>query len=281
MSQATYSMPPEKVEIFKSLDGWARENVLVHLKPVEKCWQPQHFLPDPTSDGFFEQVEELRERAMEIPDDCLVVLVGDMITEEALPTYQAMFNTHDGIRDETGSSLTAWGIWVRAWAAEENRHGDLLNKYLYLSGRVDMRQVEKTVQYLIGFGMSLDEGQLPTAILRDVKGQKVTCTSKLLLMAPCLDRDVGSMMIGYQPSPSSMARSAAYSPTQRLHVILQASTCSIDCGQIQHEVWVTLFLIDHIHYLEATIHEDPPAKLGHLVGVLELGCPPRVDFVLA
>ena len=98
MSQATYSMPPEKVEIFKSLDGWARENVLVHLKPVEKCWQPQHFLPDPTSDGFFEQVEELRERAKEIPDDCLVVLVGDMITEEALPTYQSMFNTHDGFK---------------------------------------------------------------------------------------------------------------------------------------------------------------------------------------
>jgi acyl-[acyl-carrier-protein] desaturase len=27
---------------------------------------------------------------------------------------------------------------------EENRHGDLLNKYLYLSGRVNMREVEMT-----------------------------------------------------------------------------------------------------------------------------------------
>jgi acyl-[acyl-carrier-protein] desaturase len=24
------------------------------------------------------------------------------------------------------------------WTSEENRHGDLLNKYLYLSGRVNM-----------------------------------------------------------------------------------------------------------------------------------------------
>ena len=32
-----------------------------------------------------------------------------------------------------------WGIWTRAWTAEENRHGDLMNKYAYLSGRVDMR----------------------------------------------------------------------------------------------------------------------------------------------
>ncbi|KAK8558221.1 hypothetical protein V6N13_038694 [Hibiscus sabdariffa] len=35
-------------------------------------------------------------------------------------------------------------------------HGDLLNKYLYFSGRVDMRQIEKTIQYLIGSGMVKD-----------------------------------------------------------------------------------------------------------------------------
>ncbi|OAY51813.1 stearoyl-[acyl-carrier-protein] 9-desaturase, chloroplastic [Manihot esculenta] len=151
--QVTHSMPPQKIEIFKSLDDWAEKNILIHLKPVEKCWQPQDFLPDPASDGFDEQVKELRERAKEIPDDYLVVLVGDMITEEALPTYQTMLNTLDGVRDETGASLTSWAIWTRAWTAEENRHGDLLNKYLYLSGRVDMRQIEKTIQYLIGSGM--------------------------------------------------------------------------------------------------------------------------------
>uniref|UniRef100_A0A2P2M513 Acyl-[acyl-carrier-protein] desaturase n=3 Tax=Rhizophora mucronata TaxID=61149 RepID=A0A2P2M513_RHIMU len=151
--QVTHSMPPQKIEIFKSMEGWAEQNILVHLKPVEKCWQPQDFLPDPASDGFDEKVKELRERAKEIPDDYFVVLVGDMITEEALPTYQTMLNTLDGVRDETGASLSSWAIWTRAWTAEENRHGDLLNKYLYLCGRVDMRQIEKTIQYLIGSGM--------------------------------------------------------------------------------------------------------------------------------
>ena len=151
--QVTHSMPQQKMEIFKSLEGWAEENILVHLKPVEKCWQPMDYLPEPESEGFYEQVKELRERCKEIPDDYFVVLVGDMITEEALPTYQTMLNTLDGVRDETGASLTSWAIWTRAWTAEENRHGDLLNKYLYLSGRVDMKQIEKTVQYLIGSGM--------------------------------------------------------------------------------------------------------------------------------
>lgn len=151
--QVTHSMPPEKREIFDSLQGWAENNILVHLKPVEKCWQASDFLPDPASEGFEDQVKELRERCKEIPDDYFVVLVGDMITEEALPTYQTMINTLDSVRDETGASLTPWAIWTRAWTAEENRHGDLLNKYLYLSGRVDMRQIEKTIQYLIGSGM--------------------------------------------------------------------------------------------------------------------------------
>ncbi|KAI4334633.1 hypothetical protein L6164_019298 [Bauhinia variegata] len=151
--QVTHSMPQQKIEIFKSLEDWAEENILVLLKPVEKCWQPQDFLPDPSSDGFDEKVKELRERARELPDDYFVVLVGDMITEEALPTYQTMLNTLDGVRDETGASLTSWAIWTRAWTAEENRHGDILNKYLYLSGRVDMKQIEKTIQYLIGSGM--------------------------------------------------------------------------------------------------------------------------------
>ncbi|KAJ6797792.1 stearoyl-[acyl-carrier-protein] 9-desaturase, chloroplastic-like [Iris pallida] len=151
--QVTHSMPPQKIEIFKSLEKWAHENLLTLLKPVEMCWQPQDFLPTNSSEGFFEEVKELQERVKEIPDDYFVCLVGDMITEEALPTYQTMINTLDGVRDETGASLTPWAIWTRAWTAEENRHGDLLNKYLYLSGRVDMKQIEKTIQYLIGSGM--------------------------------------------------------------------------------------------------------------------------------
>ncbi|GMI93017.1 suppressor of SA insensitive 2, FATTY ACID BIOSYNTHESIS 2, lesion dwarf mimic 1 [Hibiscus trionum] len=153
--QVTHSMPAHKMEMFKWLDSWVEDNILIHLQPVEKSWQAQDFVPDAASDGFYKQVEELRERAKEIPDDYFVVLVGDMITEEALPTYQTLLNTTDGVLDETGASPSSWAIWNRAWTAEENRHGDLLHKYLYLSGRVDMRQIEKTIQYLIGSGMDL------------------------------------------------------------------------------------------------------------------------------
>ncbi|XP_010911760.1 stearoyl-[acyl-carrier-protein] 9-desaturase 1, chloroplastic [Elaeis guineensis] len=151
----THSMPPEKVEVFKSLEGWASDALLPLLKPVEACWQPTDFLPDSSKpiDEFEEEVRALRSRTAQLPDEYFVVLVGDMITEEALPTYQTMINTLDGVRDETGASSSPWAVWTRSWTAEENRHGDLLGKYLYLSGRVDMKMIEKTVQYLIGSGM--------------------------------------------------------------------------------------------------------------------------------
>ncbi|XP_010933036.2 stearoyl-[acyl-carrier-protein] 9-desaturase 5, chloroplastic [Elaeis guineensis] len=149
----THSMHPEKLEIFKSLEKWAEDNILTLLKPVESSWQPQDFLPDPSAEGFFDSVKEIRDQTAGIPDDYYVCLVGNMITEEALPTYQSVFNTFDGVRDQTGASRSSWARWTRMWSAEENRHGDILNKYLYLSGRLDMRQIEKTIQYLIGSGM--------------------------------------------------------------------------------------------------------------------------------
>lgn len=123
------------------------------LKPVDKCWQPADFLPASQDPDFLDKVHELRKRSDCLPDEYLVVFAGDMITEEALPTYMTMLNTLDGVRDETGASKTPWGIWTRAWTAEENRHGDVMNKYMYLTGRVNMRAIEVTIQNLIGSGM--------------------------------------------------------------------------------------------------------------------------------
>lgn len=151
--QKAHSLTLERLEVVQSMDAWAEEKLLPLLKPVEECWQPQDYVPHPEQESFLEEVQELRRRAAHLPDDYFVCLVGDTITEEALPTYQTMLNTLDGTRDETGASPSPWGVWTRAWTAEENRHGDLLNRYLYLSGRVDMRAVEKTIQYLIGSGM--------------------------------------------------------------------------------------------------------------------------------
>ena len=93
------------------------------LKTVEKSWQPQDYLPDACGPDFIDVITDLRTRTSRLPDDYMVALVGDMITEEALPTYMTMLNTLDGVRDESGASASPWAQWTRKWTAEENRHG--------------------------------------------------------------------------------------------------------------------------------------------------------------
>lgn len=152
--QVAHSATKEALEVVASMDGYIEDKVVPMLRPVDKCWQATDVLPNPESEGFIDEVKELRERCAAMPAEYLVVLVGDTITEEALPTYMTMLNALDGVRDETGAQQSCWAKWTRAWTAEENRHGDALNKYLYLSGRVDMRAIEITIQNLIGTGMN-------------------------------------------------------------------------------------------------------------------------------
>lgn len=157
-------LEPSKLEVFDQLEPWAEANVLPLLKPMDAAWQPSDMLPDPAmlgADGFHAACCELRARAAGIPDAHLVCLVGNMVTEEALPTYQSIPNRFEGVRDLTGDSGTAWARWIRGWSAEENRHGDVLNRYLFLSGRVDMRRVETTVHRLIQSGMVMNAARSP------------------------------------------------------------------------------------------------------------------------
>jgi len=134
----------------KNIDSFV-ENYLI---PVEKIWQPSDLLPDSESENFLEEVKELREYAKELPYDFWVVMVGDTITEEALPTYESWLLDVEGVDQRGGEdgSGNGWAKWIRHWTGEENRHGDLLNKYLYLSGRVNMKEVEITTHHLINDG---------------------------------------------------------------------------------------------------------------------------------
>lgn len=128
------------------------------LKPIEKLWQPTDFLPVSTSDTWEEDVKELRYAAKDLPYDFITVLVGDTITEEALPTYESWLMDVVGVDQHKSNG---WSKWVRWWTAEENRHGDLLNKYLYLSGRVDMKAFELSTHYLIADGFDIGTDRDP------------------------------------------------------------------------------------------------------------------------
>jgi len=139
----------------KDLDALMAE----YLKPIDQNWQPTDFLPDASKDNFFSEVKLLQESCRDLPYDYIAVLIGDTITEEALPTYESWLMDVIGVDQVDNPS--GWSRWVRAWTAEENRHGDLLNKYLYLSGRVNMRAMEVSTQYLIADGFDIGTDRDP------------------------------------------------------------------------------------------------------------------------
>ena len=143
-----------------NLEKFAEEQ-LSFLKSVKDSWQPSDFLPELSHEDWREKIGELRKKAAGLSDEVLVVLVGNIVTEEALPSYQTSLDRMDGLKDETGASPNAWALWTRGWTAEENRHGELLNKYLYLSGRVNMRSFETTTHHLIKNGFDPKSGNDP------------------------------------------------------------------------------------------------------------------------
>jgi len=143
-------LKPSRIEAMHFLAQKIESIIEEFLKKIDDNWQPADFLPDSSSENFIKEIKELRAECKELPYDYMAVLVGDTITEEALPTYESWLMDVDGI---TKAEPQGWSKWIRMWTAEENRHGDLLNKFLYLSGRVNMRQMEISAQHLIADGM--------------------------------------------------------------------------------------------------------------------------------
>ena len=125
---------------------------------MTRTGSPQIYCRTRETQTFFEKVKNLQESARELAYDFWAVLIGDTITEEALPTYESWLVGMEGVNQDKNAG---WTKWIRGWTAEENRHGDLLNKYLYLSGRVNMRELEVSTQYLIADGFDIQTGADP------------------------------------------------------------------------------------------------------------------------
>lgn len=147
-----------RTEVMNHLDKEILDAISVYLKPIENIWQPADLLPQTENEEFFDQIKELREKASNLSYDLLAVLIGDTITEEVLPTYESWLSLLQPINEDREGG---WNQWVRAWTAEENRHGDVLNKYLYLSGRIDMKEMEISTQHLLADGFDIGTSKDP------------------------------------------------------------------------------------------------------------------------
>jgi acyl-[acyl-carrier-protein] desaturase len=142
------------LHIGKDVDQYTSE----FLKPIESNWQASELLPLTSDSTFIPDLKIIQEQAEGLSYDLLAVLVADTITEEALPTYETWLAGVNGIDQHTNNG---WMKWLRGWTAEENRHGDVLNRYLYLCGRINMKEFEASTQFLIADGFNNGAGSDP------------------------------------------------------------------------------------------------------------------------
>ena len=147
-----------KVEVMNYLDKEIAGAIPQFLKPIDEIWQPADLLPHSENEEFIDQIKELQQKAGNLPYPLLAVLIGDTITEEVLPTYESWLSL---IQPANEDREGGWNQWIRAWTAEENRHGDVLNRYLYLSGRVNMREMEISTQHLLADGFDIGTARDP------------------------------------------------------------------------------------------------------------------------
>jgi hypothetical protein len=147
-----------RLEVMRSIEP-SVEAALATLLPPDQCWQPSEVLPTFGAEGWRDEVTELQAEAARLSDEMLVVLVGNVVTEEALPSYLATINRCGGMTDRTGTDAHPWARWARRGrprrSATATRGAGTCS-----SRRVGLLSVERTVQHLLRNGFD-NRGRRP------------------------------------------------------------------------------------------------------------------------
>lgn len=132
------------------------EKNLRFLLPAEKLWQPSRRdqgpadgLPDFASPDWQEKIHRIQDYARAVPDSFFIVLIGNMVTEEALPNYKTVLDKIAATGNLTGADTSPWARWSCGWTAEEDRHGNVLRDYLTYTGKADMVAVDRSIHSLL------------------------------------------------------------------------------------------------------------------------------------
>lgn len=142
----------QQVNVMMGLEGKVKDE-LRFLKEPDALWYPSEF-------SKFNET-----KARQVRPAVLTVLIGNTLTEEALPTYMAWLIRMPEINDKTGVDQHPWAVWTRRWTAEEDRHGAALSRYLVNHPNVDMGAVDKSQYDLIATGFDLKTGPSPYNLL--------------------------------------------------------------------------------------------------------------------
>lgn len=127
------------------------------MTPVDKIWQPSDVLPNLEGLSLRERQQRMSAFYKEnkgLSPGFYIVTAFHGVTEEGLPSFTAGLNRFPGIRDNTGDDDTPWARFLRDWTAEERRHLETITTFLYLSGKVNMKEYERSIQSFLRNGLN-------------------------------------------------------------------------------------------------------------------------------
>lgn len=93
-----------QTQTLRHIDPIISKRIQTRYHRSTTLWQPNDVLP-----FSFDTIKELQRECKDLPRDILVTLVGDMVTEAALPSYTMTLNTlGGGMSDSTGEDTHTW-----------------------------------------------------------------------------------------------------------------------------------------------------------------------------
>ncbi|MGV8142265.1 MAG: acyl-ACP desaturase [Candidatus Pacearchaeota archaeon] len=133
------------------------DKVNAKFRLPKDAWQPSDLMP-PLS-VLVDSPDELKQRrklADNLSDGLLICLMGNAVTEETLGNYtRDIERNFPQTERNSGHPLHRFARW---WAAEEQKHGTVLERYLGLIKRVNLRRFEETVSTLNAEGFDIRSG---------------------------------------------------------------------------------------------------------------------------
>ncbi|MDA0376614.1 MAG: acyl-ACP desaturase [bacterium] len=157
---------------------------LTRRRGIKEVWTPSSIV---THRDHTQIAREMRLLSREVQ----IVLIGDTLTEEALPTYTNFLASTQGMPDDYESDLQKW---IREWSAEEERHGTLLDRILYMSDAIDMEAYERSKHMLINNGMDIGTKNDPYRVFYYTSFQELATQVSHANVAKCA-KDEGAPLI--------------------------------------------------------------------------------------
>ncbi|TSC58044.1 MAG: fatty acid desaturase type 2 [Candidatus Peregrinibacteria bacterium Greene0416_19] len=143
-----------RADTMRELDarlGQMRAYLRTDIHGITQAWQPADYLPSfANQHRAFGRIRAIQAQMQDLPPELLTVLIGDTLTEEGLPDFTAELAGLNALPPSGHLHR-----WFRGWAGEEQRHQKVLANLLWLSGRVDMKAYEQSVQLFLQDGVDL------------------------------------------------------------------------------------------------------------------------------